>query len=197
MTTNYPPPPPYPVNYPPPPQQPQQAPRRPWFKKKRFLIPGAFILLFIIIGISNGGNGGSATTTALPTTSATAPAAPAPAAAPALAPAPAAPPAAPPASDTDKITYEVTGSGVSKANNITYVKDKNFGQQQENSAKLPWSKSVEFPNGMFDVQPLSLVAQSGSGGSGSITCRILKNGTEVTSSTSSGPYAVVTCSGGM
>lgn len=30
-----------------------------------------------------------------------------------------------------------------------------------------------------------------------LTCRILRNGEEVTSSTSSGPYAVVTCSGGL
>jgi hypothetical protein len=82
-----------------------------------------------------------------------------------------------------------------KANNITYVKDKNLGQQQANAVKLPWRKDVTIEsNGLF--RPLSLVAQSASGGNGSITCRILDaQGQEITSSTSSGPYAVVTCSG--
>jgi hypothetical protein len=103
--------------------------------------------------------------------------------------------AAPPAAiSPDTITYEVTGDRVTKAS-ITYVKDANFGQQQENSAKLPWTKTVEIESGGLG-QLTSLVAQSSSGGSGSITCRILDGaGQEITSSTSSGPYAVVTCAG--
>ena len=52
-----------------------------------------------------------------------------------------------------------------------------------------------FDGGAFTFQPLSLTAQSGSGGNGEISCRITRNGEEITSSTSSGPYAVVSCSG--
>jgi hypothetical protein len=141
------------------------------------------VLLLVIIGMANGGGGSEPATSTAAAPTATLPSAAAP--------------AQPAESATDTITYEVTGDGVAKANNITYVKDSNFGQQQDNGAKLPWSKTIEFENGLFDAQPTSLVAQSGSGGSGSITCRILRNGQEVTSSTSSGPYAVVTCSGGI
>lgn len=93
----------------------------------------------------------------------------------------------------DVITYEVTGSGT--AGNITYVKDDKMGMEQVNGTSLPWTKEVTFDSGVFTIQPLSLVAQSGSGGNGEITCRILRNGEEITSSTSSGPYAVVSCSG--
>jgi Mycobacterium membrane protein len=150
-----------------PPPAPKQRRRWPW----------------IVGAVANGGG-------------TSAPPAPSSTGAPALAQnAPAAP--AESTSGVDVITYEVTGDGVSKANNITYVKDSNFGMQQENGAKLPWSKDVEMESGLFDVQPMTLTAQSGSGGSGTITCRILRNGEEVTSSTSSGPYAVVTCSGGL
>lgn len=109
---------------------------------------------------------------------------------------PAAPAAAAPVDTAggDVITYEVTGSGT--AGTVTYVKDTNMGMEQVNGTDLPWRKEVTFDDGgAFSFQPLSLVAQSGSGGNKEITCRILRNGQEVTSSTSSGPYAVVTCSG--
>jgi hypothetical protein len=158
----------------------QQPPRR---RKKWPFIVGGILALFVIIGIANGGGNQPSTTPAGAPTAASAPSAAAP--------------AAPADSGTDTITYEVTGDSVSEAGTITYVKDSNFGMQQENSTNLPWKKDVEMESGLFDVQPMTLTAQSGSGGSGSITCRILKNGEEVTSSTSSGPYAVVTCSGGL
>lgn len=172
-----------------PPQQwpPAPAPRKPKRKKWPFVV-GGIVLLFIIIGISNGGNSETATAPAAPlaskqsTSAAERPAVPAPA-------------VQEEKPDQDTITYEVTGKGVSKANNITYVKDSKFSQQQANNVKLPFTKDVQLDNGLFDYQPMSLVAQSGSGGNGEITCRILKNGQELTSSTSSGPYAVVTCSG--
>jgi hypothetical protein len=167
-------------------QQPAvPAPRR---RKKWPWVLGVVVALFVIIGLTNGGGQQTPASSAAAPTAAAVPTAeqPVPAA-----------PAAPAESGADQITYEVIGDGVSTANNITYIKDSNFGQQQENAESLPWSKTIEFENGVFDAQPLSLVAQSGAGGDGSITCRILRNGEEVTSSTSSGPYAVVTCSGGI
>ncbi len=65
---------------------------RPWFKKKRFLIPLIIVALMIISGISNAGKDDSSATVAPATdASSEAPAAAAPAAAPAEAPAAAAP----------------------------------------------------------------------------------------------------------
>lgn len=100
---------------------------------------------------------------------------------------------APATTGGDVITYEVSGSGT--AGNITYVKDDTMGMEQVNGTSLPWTKDVTFDAGVLTFQPLSLMAQSGSGGSGEISCRILRNGEEITSSTSSGPYAVVSCNG--
>lgn len=100
---------------------------------------------------------------------------------------------APATAGGDVITYEVSGSGT--AGNITYVKDDKMGMEQVNGTSLPWTKDVTFDGGVLTFQPLSLVAQSGSGGNGEISCRILRNGEEITSSTSSGPYAVVSCNG--
>lgn len=153
-------------NIPPAPQVSQKKRRRwPW-------IVAAIILLIIIVSAAN--SGGTA-----------------PAPTPSSAPAPAAP-AAPASPAGDVITYEVSGSG--SATNITYIKDKNMGQEQVSSARLPWSKQVTFDDGgPLSFQPLSLIAQAGQGG-GSITCRILRDGQELTSSTSSGPFSVVTCS---
>lgn len=100
---------------------------------------------------------------------------------------------APATTGGDVITYEVSGSGT--AGNITYVKDDTMGMEQVNGTSLPWTKDVTFDAGVLTFQPLSLMAQSGAGGSGEISCRILRNGEEITSSTSSGPYAVVSCNG--
>jgi len=187
---------PYPPQYP---QQPsgssgQYPPAgRPAKKRKWPWIVGGLIVLGVI-GSAIGGN------------SEPAPPAPAPAGAPAQpapAPAPEAPAAAPPAAPAapvapageDVIRYEVVGDGVDEVTTISYVADENFSQQQANGESLPWSTEITLPNGLFDYQALSLVAQSGSGDGGEITCRILRNGEVVVESTSSGAYAVVTCSG--
>ncbi|GAA4705990.1 hypothetical protein GCM10023215_52580 [Pseudonocardia yuanmonensis] len=61
-------------------------------------------------------------------------------------------------------------------------------------AKLPWSKDLTFKDDVTAFSGLSLVAQNG-GTSGDITCKILVDGKEVASSTSSGAYAVITCNG--
>ncbi len=95
----------------------------------------------------------------------------------------------------DVIRYEVSGTGVAAAGNITYLADENYSQQQATDASLPWATEIELPNGSMTHQPLSLSAQSASQDDGDITCRILRNGELITESTSSGPFAVVTCSG--
>lgn len=65
---------------------------RPWFKKKRFILPLILVLIFIISSIANGGKKGDSSATVAPAADATA-AAPAAAPAASEAPAPAAPPA--------------------------------------------------------------------------------------------------------
>ncbi|KWW98670.1 hypothetical protein LI90_297 [Carbonactinospora thermoautotrophica] len=88
-----------------------------------------------------------------------------------------------------KIVFEVTGSGVSKAASITYTVGGN--SSQANNAKLPWEKETSSADPFL---LLSLVAQSGSGGDGSISCRIKVDGKVIVENTSQGAYAVVTCS---
>lgn len=168
--------------WPPPQPAPKKRRRWPW-------ILGGIILLIVLISAVNGGGNQPSTPVAAPVAPPVQqqPAAPVP---PVQLPAVPAPQADTASSDT--ITYEVTGSGT--ATSVTYIKDKNMGQEQIASAKLPWSKQVQFDGGTFSFQPLSLVAQNGQSG-GNITCKISKNGQEITSSTSSGPFAVVTCSG--
>ncbi|HET8641487.1 MAG TPA: MmpS family transport accessory protein, partial [Pseudonocardiaceae bacterium] len=66
-----------------------------------------------------------------------------------------------------KVTYEITGDGVTIAGNITYTKDVNAGTEQVNGAPLPFTKEIQFGEGLF--KPLSVVAQAGEG-AGTITC---------------------------
>ncbi len=83
--------------------------------------------------------------------------------------------------------YEVIGDS-GAANNVTY--EINNGQQQDTKVALPWSKEFTIGQGF---QPLVLNAQNAGGGS--ISCRILVDGSVVSEHTSTGQYAVVSCSG--
>jgi hypothetical protein len=149
-----------------PPSEPAKKRRKwPW------IVGGVVVLLVIVIAATAGGGGSS-------TPAASAPQAGSDAA----------------KTDVDTITYKVTGDGVDTAGSITYVKDSSFSQEQANGEKLPWTTTVQMDKSAI-MQPLSLIAQSAATkGKGSITCEIDKNGQKVTSSTSSGPAAVVTCS---
>jgi hypothetical protein len=85
------------------------------------------------------------------------------------------------------IVFQVTGDGVSKANNITYGIGAN--QSQDNGAALPWKKKSHSDD---SVLLLGLSAQS-DGTSGAISCTISVDGKVVVTNTSRGQYAVVTC----
>jgi hypothetical protein len=116
---------------PPAPQPPaaQEPPRR---RKKWPFIVGAIVALFVIIGIANGGGSQPGTT---------------PAGAPTVAALPsAAVPAAPAESGTDTITYEVTGDSVSKANNITYVKDSPPAGPARELTSREWALIAKSPD---------------------------------------------------
>ena len=161
------------------PQQGQGAPHQgypppapPRKRRKWPFVLGGIVLLIVIIAVSSRGGGGEPSTAA---------------------PAAGGQPAA-----AAGITYEVTGeaggdgSGSGIRTSVTYTSDDSFNQSQENGVDLPWTKTVDLGSGFFTGA--SLVAQAGDGVE-SITCRI-KDGDEVISeNTSTGQFAVVTCSG--
>lgn len=99
------------------------------------------------------------------------------------------PPATTPASDRSQVTYSITASESVSAL-ITYAEDANFNLAQENGAALPWTKDLTIPAGGFRI--LSLSAQNSGGGE--ISCSISVGGQVVDTATSSGDYAIVTCS---
>ena len=93
------------------------------------------------------------------------------------------------------VTYTVRGSG--KAGTISYltVNGGQAGQEQVTGQSLPWKKVVKIKDdSLFSTSVFSLVAQNGAG-SGKITCEIQADGKVISKHTSSGQYAVVTCSG--
>lgn len=159
-----------------PPQYNYQAPSPvqipPRKRRKWPWVVGAIVLLLVVASVA----GGKSTTTqvpASPTSNSAAPGAPAAEAA-----------------DGSVVVYEVTGKGGAS---VTYMKE-DFSQEQQTSTKLPFKKQLQFKDKVGSFNPLSLVAQHSSG-AGEITCRITVDGKVVGESTSSGPYAVVTCNG--
>ena len=90
--------------------------------------------------------------------------------------------------DRDQVSYSITAS-TSDSALITYSEDANFNISQENGAELPWTKDLTIPSGS---RILSLSAQNSGGGD--ISCSISVGGQVVDTATSSGDYAIVTCS---
>ncbi|MDA3646699.1 DUF4190 domain-containing protein [Saccharopolyspora indica] len=107
------------------------------------------------------------------------------------------PPALPPAganppdaeAETRTVLYEVTGSG--EALNITYTTDGLASTEQQQNAKLPFSKEIALPREAFQI--FSVSAQNA--GSGTITCRITVDGKVIKEASSNGQYSVVMCNG--
>lgn len=82
-----------------------------------------------------------------------------------------------------RITYKVGGTATKAL--ITYTIPS--GQEQQNGARVPWKRSFKAK----DYSVLSLSAQNK--GTGTISCEIDVDGKVKKKSTSSGAYAVVTC----
>lgn len=102
--------------------------------------------------------------------------------------------AAKPAS-THSVTYDVTGDGT-KATSVTYLtfNDGSSGTSQANDTAVPFHKVVPIKGDtLFSTSLFSLVAQSADGNT--ITCKITVDGKVISTNTSTGPYAVATCSG--
>ncbi|MGH3536582.1 MAG: MmpS family transport accessory protein [Pseudonocardiaceae bacterium] len=89
---------------------------------------------------------------------------------------------------THHVVYKVVGS--SGTGSITYTTDGSTQIAQDNGASLPWTKSFDIPDGMLNLYQVS--AQNGGGGS--ITCTITVDGQQVSHQTSTGDYAIASCS---
>ena len=83
------------------------------------------------------------------------------------------------------VVYEVVGNG-SRAT-ITWIPPGTYSISQAVDEPLPWRKS--FPTGS-DYANFNAQMMNGN----SITCNIYVNGELVKTNTSTGPYAVVSCS---
>ncbi len=99
------------------------------------------------------------------------------------------------ATDIDKeskrevnVTYQVEGSASSAA--ITYS-GRDFNTAQDTAVSLPWSKQVTI-DGLGKT--VTLTATNDESG-GTITCRILADGKQVSEQTASGPLATASCMG--
>lgn len=181
------------------PQPQQPAKRKSWAARGWRVARDPWILLGVVLFLGGcvvfvlaATNGQQAAPETLTTT----PARPAPSALPSPRPLPPPQPAPlrpPPPPAPATIVYEVSGDA-SNTTHITYAVDEKGNLAQLRGESLPWSAEVHFPHGVFGPT-LSLVAQSASGGSEAITCRILWDDEVVAESSARGPYAVVTCVG--
>lgn len=85
------------------------------------------------------------------------------------------------------VIYEVTGFASSVS--LTY-ENESGNTEQRTSARLPYRKTMYVEPGAF----LYLSAQNNTG-SGTLECKIIVNGQVVETATSSGEFAIATCSG--
>lgn len=95
---------------------------------------------------------------------------------------------------TDVVSLAVTTEGSGRAANSiswTWMNDSGMQQAQEQGPVTPWASEQMVGSG-FMSGGVTLTAQAGQG-QDSITCE-LRKGDEVVTNTSTGQYAVVTCS---
>ncbi|MCP1502845.1 hypothetical protein J2Y89_001589 [Curtobacterium herbarum] len=104
--------------------------------------------------------------------------------------------AAKPVAGDRTVHYEVTSDGKT-LNSVTYLTFNNGASstEQANGTAAPFSKDVKIEDdGLFESSLFSLVAQAGEDAT-TITCKITADGKTIQEATSTGPYAVATCSG--
>lgn len=97
---------------------------------------------------------------------------------------------APAATDGDTLTFTAETSDGSTVD-VTYLGADGQITQNQGMAS-PWSVDIDGLDGKWDAIGANMNAQQQ--GTGEVTCRVLWNGEEVATNTSSGPYSVVSCS---
>lgn len=171
------------------PQQPGQPyPPQDQPKKKRggcmkwgLIILGVLILIAVIASVAGGGgddtDGTADTTTTQPATPATDEAEPAAEPEPEQAP------------GESGLRWEAETSGGTPMD-ITYV-GENFNITQQQDQASPWTATIDVDSRM-DVMGANMSAQNNGGGD--VTCRVYWDGELVNENTSSGEFAIATCS---
>jgi len=94
------------------------------------------------------------------------------------------------------LVYEVTSDGATVAN-VTYLTADSSGSstQQATDVAAPWKTEFAVDSsGMFNFSVFSLVAQADQSAS-TVSCKITFNGEVIAEQTSTGQFAIVTCSG--
>lgn len=97
---------------------------------------------------------------------------------------------------TRSVRYEVTSDGKTLTS-VSYltVNDGKSATAQATGAAAPWTKEIPIEDdGLFETSIFSLVAQAGADAT-TVTCKITADGKTIQESTSTGAYAVATCSG--
>lgn len=107
--------------------------------------------------------------------------------APATEPAEDASPTRPPTATEHVVVYEVTGDGPA---NVTYLKDAKGGTEQVGRADLPWRAETNMGDNAFVATVLAIRVGAAKG---TLTCRLLVDGVEVSTRSSDGRFAAVTC----
>jgi len=93
-----------------------------------------------------------------------------------------------PANTSTAVQYQISGSVFSAS--VTYQNATDDSEQQDIS--LPWTyPTFRAPSGQF----VYISAQISGSDPGTITCKILFNGSVYKTSTSNGQFVIVTCSG--
>lgn len=91
-----------------------------------------------------------------------------------------------------EVVLKVTDSKDAQLENVTYS-DPDMNISQANKVKAPWEKRFSTDEDM-SILGFTLNAQRGADGAGKITCSITVDGEVVTENSSTGPFAVVSCS---
>lgn len=96
-------------------------------------------------------------------------------------------------SKTYEVTYEVEGSAPSV--NITMNTPTGTSQQQDVRVPITNRSGTEGLKVTMRSGSFAYISAQNTGSAGVLTCHILLNGVDVVDNTSSGAYAIVTCSG--
>lgn len=155
-------------------QQPTQPEKKPFYKRAWFIILAIIVVVIIIAVAISGGKEDKKDATSTPATT--------PVQADDR-------PVAQPGTETPGNELQLVLESDGALINASFLDRGNVAQEQGVSSG--WTKHISADN-KWDAMMSNVTGQLD--GSGNVTCRILWNGEIITESTSTGDYAVVTCS---
>ena len=102
------------------------------------------------------------------------------------------------ASDTVEVVYSIESDAAQVSATYATLDGGNLGQSQDNNAVAPWTKTLQvedsFINSFTLTGQMNPVLDGSAPDGTTITCRITVDGEVVAEQTSTGQYAIVTCS---